>query len=298
MLAPPLGARSSRGTHLVELASLRPRLLGAHLHVLRLLAQRAAPPGALVACGCDVHALPAWHARHAPLGTMVSGLHDALLADTASRRGPLGSRAEHFSLTQLRAWNARVKQTDMCLRRFAKERRRPLLAACALLVDTLPATDSLVGARLHAGPPDLAEWAARGGERFFRPAGLREGEHWLIDSSMWLPDRLCAYNASLLAAELQRLRAVDGSLVDSARTWSAVVCVSRLGAVRSNDGARALLAGCGGVGLVQCRLCARTQARARSPLPAAPPMDPHAALCRAPLPRPRARPRVPFARPP
>lgn len=228
-------SRTSRGAHLVEFLRLPPQM-AAQLLVLQLLSERDAAPETLVACSCDVHALPTWHAQHTPFRVLVERLHGALLVDTASRQSRDGSRAEHFGLADLRRWNAHIKQSDTCMRRFEKERRKPLLAACALLIETLPANDTLVGARLHGGDPDVGGWSQRGGHSGYRPSDLPEGEQWLMDSSMWLPDRFCAYNASLLAPELERMRFVSGTLVDAPRTWSAIVCSSRLGAVRSNDG--------------------------------------------------------------
>ncbi|KAJ1639506.1 hypothetical protein T492DRAFT_935620 [Pavlovales sp. CCMP2436] len=161
----------------------------------------------LDAASCDVHALPPAHVQHVPFSAMVHSLVDSLVADSARRRSRSGDgmHAELYSLDDLRALNVRVKQTDVCLRRFEKGRRRPLLGACALLVDTPPRLDSLTGVRVHGELPDIGDWLARGDDRGVRPDWLSPGEPWLSDSSMWLPDRLCAYNASLLAPLLEQL---------------------------------------------------------------------------------------------
>ncbi|KAJ1617161.1 hypothetical protein T492DRAFT_850298 [Pavlovales sp. CCMP2436] len=229
-------ARPSRGVHLVEFHTL-PSQLGARALVLDLLARRGVRLDVLVAASCDVHALPPAHVQHLPFSAMVHSLVDSLVADSARRRSRAGdgTRAELYSLNDLRVLNVRVKQTDTCLRRFEKGRRRPLLGACALLVETPPRLDSLTGVRVHGEPLDIGGWLARGGDKGFRPDWLSPGEPWLSDSSMWLPDRLCAYNASLLAPLLEQLRSLAGTLVDPPRIWSAVLCARRVGAVQNND---------------------------------------------------------------
>jgi hypothetical protein len=227
-------ARSlSGGATVVEWDSIPPQPRSRAL-VLRLLAERDVTVASLVACSCDVHALPSWHVAHVPFRTLVTQLYNALVADSASRRLRGGSKAEYYPRVEMRKWNARAKATDKCMRRFERQRTRPLLAVCALLVETLPASDSLVGARLHGDAADVGNWSARGFQR--RPSHvLGGGEQWLTDTAVWVCDRMCAYNASLLVPALRRMHFIEGTIADAPRVWSAVACEQNLAAVRSND---------------------------------------------------------------
>jgi hypothetical protein len=239
VLAASAASRSqTRRATVVEFGGL-PAQPNSTIVVLALLDERRIKIASLIVCGCDVHPLPPWHAGHQGFDVMVERLFGSFLADSSSRRDELagGSLAEQHSPADMLRWNRQVKASSRCRQRFESQRTLPLLCACAVLVQTLPATDSLAGAQLlGADAPDIGDWMLNGGERRDRlPAAQGADDRWLTDSAMWLPDRLCAYNATLLAPQLERLGRVAGTLVDAPRTWSAVVCEARLAAVRDNE---------------------------------------------------------------
>jgi len=228
--------RVSRGAHLVTTNRMAGELLARSL-VLALLEdgeRKGTPiPGVLLGSNCDIHEMPPWHPTHMRFQEVLAGLVRDFEKDSADRLSGRGSRAEVFTLGQMRPWNLMAGIPEDCLKRFSTSTHYPLLVMSQNMFETIPSSDSLKGAFLHG--IDVGAYMKRGGREGYRPPFLEPGEPWLTDTSMWTEDHLVLFNTTLYRSFLPELSQVGDSIIESDRSIPAYLCRHKWAAVRHNS---------------------------------------------------------------
>ena len=195
--------------------------------------QPQAAPSAplLLSSQCDIHPLPQWHAMYIPFHVIVDRMVRAFLDESERRRAGRISWAEPPT-----DWIDKAMSNATCMGELniSAASRRPLFAMNTVMVETIPDTDSLAGARFHALDQGAYESGFRGLD-WFRRAGIPSGSTWLSDNTPWFEDHFALYNLTLLGLIAKAMARASETVSEGVRVLPRMMCRRGWSAARHND---------------------------------------------------------------